>query len=165
MCPVLRRDDPTKSQACRRERLRDAVDVHRVPLHLRPETHRIDVRDIAERQHPIHLVVHEVELGLVVRTPRVLLEDEVADGAECLGVERGAGGVEWRVEREHPRATQRTLEQFRCRKEVGFRAAGDRHTDRARHVAVMVVVPRRHGIHDAIAGIDQRAVRRIDAGT
>ena len=158
-------DDPAHAHTRRRERLGNAVHVDRVWRDLRADTDRMHVRRLAERERPVDLVVHQVERTVVRAAPRVFLNDELADVAQRVGGEGRAGWIQGRAEREQPGATHRLRERLARRQELRRRIA--RHLDAlgVEEVHVVVVVPRRRGVHHRIAGVEEGAVRRIDAGS
>src|SRR6185437_17039629 len=98
-----------------RERLGDRVRQEREGRQLRPERDRIHVRGSTEGEQPVHLVVEHVEGALPLRrarAPRVLLEHQVGNGTQGVRIERGAGGIERRVERQEPCAAQQRRERI-----------------------------------------------------
>ena len=160
---VRRRDRPTHAKSRRRERLRDRVHDDDVRCNRRAERDRIDVRRATGRDHPIHLIVHHEQRTLgcvrVSRSPRARGR---RSSASCSAVEHSARRIERRVQREQPRAANVRAKQLRRRKKSGRRIAFDHDRQRAEHLAVVVVVPRRHAEDDAFARIDHGAIERVD---
>jgi hypothetical protein len=111
------------------------------------------------------LIVHHVERPFSNPTTRVLLEHQIADGRELVGVQHRARGIERRVEREQPRAANHRPQHLGARQESRRRIALDDHRLRADELTVRIVVPRRNREHHTIAGIDERAIGRIDGGS
>ena len=95
-------DGPTHAQPRRRKGLGDGVDEDRKRLHRRTERDRIDMRRAAEGEHPVHLIVQEIQRTLATgaRTTGILVEHGITDRLEARGVEESAGGVQWRVENQ-----------------------------------------------------------------
>jgi hypothetical protein len=121
------------------------------------------VLQAAEAQHPVDVVVHHVQRALAAAlASEVLVDDELADRAQAVRVERGAGGVERRVEAEQARAGQHGLERPSRGQELVLGAADERHALGTRQVRVVVVVPARHRVDDAVAGSHDRPEQRVD---
>ena len=120
---------------------------------------------VAEGEHPINLIVEQVQGPIACSlTTRILRDDEVADAGERVGVEQRPRWIEGRVEDEHPRVAHRAREHLRCRQEVRLRATAHHHLLGADELRVVVVVPRRHREHHLVTGIDEHAIRAVDRG-
>ena len=97
-------DAPPDAHAGGGERLRDPVHEDGVPRDL---GHRADgdfVPGVPKGQHPVHLIVEEVErLASRAIAAAVLLHDGLADAHDLAGREDGAGGIQGRVQGDQPR--------------------------------------------------------------
>ena len=85
-----------------------------------------------------------------------------ADLREHRRIDRGAGRIERRVEREHADRGKKRAHLAAVGWKARLARHLDRHAARAGEIAVVVVVPRRHRIRDRFAGIDQRAIGGVD---
>ena len=118
---------------------------------------------LAERQHPVDLVVKDVERLLAGARPAIVLGNHhFADPPQRRCLQDRPGRIEGRVEREEPRRPQMRLEQLRGGQEAVFRIGRESDPLRSDEMAVVVVVPTRHRIDDDVARAHQRRVRRED---
>ena len=80
--------------------LADAVDEDGVAGHLGAEAGRGDVDGVAEAEHPVDVVVHQVDRALAAGLAGAVLgEDRLADPAERVGGDRGLLHVDRRYDR------------------------------------------------------------------
>ena len=113
-------------------------------------------------EQPVHLIVHHEQRPLARTTAGVLLEHQIADVGQLLGLEGRAGRIERRVQREEPSAANDRAQKVGRRQEVRRRVRFDGDDLAADHVDVVVVVPLRHAEHHAIAAVDKRPIDGID---
>ena len=119
---------------------------------------------VTKGEHPINLVVQQVQRPLAAGAlaSRVLLNDQIADFGERVGIEQGAGRIQRRVEDQHPGAAKVALQHAGRRQKTRLRAANNHDLLGADELRVVVVVPRRHRKDHAIARVDEDAVRAVD---
>ena len=126
---------------------------------------RRHVRGAAEAQHPVDLVVHHVERPLARArvAARVLLQHQVRrcprSASAVKAVPVGLSGEFEARAAALPAAAARSASRRGRKRSAGAQRSA-RHA--AHQVDVVVVVPARHRVDDAVAGVDQRAVGRVD---
>ena len=117
----------------------------------------------AEREHPVHLIVEQVQRQLVSRTSPVFLQDGVADGSEGRGIESSSGRIDRRIEHQESGAAERAGQAGGGGEKRRVAAALDRNGRGARQLAIVIVVPRGHREDDPVAMINRELVRREEA--